>query len=80
MYQKYENGLLDGFLAGRAAAAERMSVEAGSARERLAWLDSSLAFYGALTEYYTNGDSPKVSKLTDKGMRLSDKALRYRKA
>lgn len=73
--QKYENGLLDGFLRSRAATAFLNGRESTNIPASMEWLRAAIAFQTALESYEKHGDSEEVQRLTGEGMDHSDKAI-----
>lgn len=70
--QKYENGMLEGFLAARGVYAFKKAQETQNPDAMKHYLDACIAFGDALKLYDTEGDSPEVQRLTEVGMDKTD--------
>jgi len=77
--QKYENGLLDGFLKSRADVAFMNGRQAENPMAAMEWLRAGVAYQEALASYTEHGDSEEVKKLTAEGMDYADKAISLEK-
>ncbi len=77
--QKYENGLLDGFLRSRAATAFLNGRESENPMAAMEWLRAGVAYQEALASYEKDGDSEEVKRLTAEGMDYADKAISLEK-
>jgi hypothetical protein len=77
---KMDNGMLKGFLEGRAEHAwqqARTEPDGGAARM---WLLAVAAYQQALDEYTERGDSEAVKAFTEVGMDAADDALKAARA
>lgn len=83
--ERYENGMLEGFLFGRGQLAMGYILAHVSGEEVLpadqhqAWQDVVEYASAALSEYQENGDSQEVIDLTAKMMDATDHALELRR-
>jgi hypothetical protein len=73
--EKYESGLLDGFLRSRAATAFLNGRESENTMAAMEWLRAAVAYQEALDSYEKHGDSEDVRRLTGEGMDYADKAI-----
>jgi hypothetical protein len=84
--QRYSNGMLEGFLNGRAQLAmgyihdHLKGTAVLTKKELAAWQDAVAHASNALSEYQENGDSEKVKELTGLMMDATDKAISLRNA
>jgi hypothetical protein len=78
--QKYENGMLTGFLAARGAYAFMQAQQTQNPEAMRSYLDACIAYGDALRIYQAEGDGPEVQRLTGVGMDATDKAHKLEKA
>jgi hypothetical protein len=72
--QKYQNGMLEGFLAGRGVYAFEQARVTDNPKAMREYLDACIAFGDALKLYEAEGDGPEVQRLTGVGMDATDRA------
>ena len=72
--QKYENGMLEGFLAARGAYAFMQAQQTENPEAMRSYLDACIAYGDALRIYQEEGDGPEVQRLTGVGMDATDRA------
>lgn len=70
------NGIIEGFLTGRADAAWRYACTEENGTAARMWLLAAAAYQEALAEYIKNGDSQAVKDLTAVAMDAGDDALK----
>ena len=70
--QKYENGMLEGFLAARGAYAFEKARVTDNPEAMREYLDACIAYGDALKVYEAEGDGPEVMRLTEVGMDKTD--------
>lgn len=70
------NGIIEGFLTGRADAAWRYARTEENGTSARMWLLAAAAYQEALAEYIKNGDSQAVKDLTAVAMDAGDDALK----
>lgn len=75
MGKKYTNGIIEGFLSGRAEAAWRAATTEPNGTAARMWALAAAAYSQALDEYNANGDSELVRNLTDIAMSAGDDAI-----
>ena len=80
MGTKYENGMLEGFLAARGVYAFQQAQQTEHPEAMRAYLDACIAFGDALHLYQEEGDGPEVQRLTGVGMDATDKAHELERA
>lgn len=70
------NGMLEGFLAGRADVAWRYACSVENGKAARMWALAAAAYQEALAEYRKNGDSQAVKDLTAVAMDAGDDAVK----